>query len=162
MKRILVIVAILCSSLMVLQSCSSTKSGVPTVSRGKVTGNWVLNNITFEGIPSIAVKGLFGEPSYNCFVGSTWNLTNSGNGSYTLVGGAGCNTGTQTIFWSATAADQTFQFKKIYEGDKAKNVTDGYRLVLFSGTGDNLVLKSPIEYGSTTAYVVLNFSKATK
>jgi hypothetical protein len=162
MKRILVIVAILCSSLMVLQSCSSTKSGVTTVSRGKVTGNWVLNNITFEGIPSIAVKGLFGEPSYNCFVGSTWNLTNSGNGSYTLVGGAGCTTGTQTIFWSATAADQTFQFKKIYEGDKAKNVTDGYRLVLFSGTGDNLVLKSPIEYGSTTAYVVLNFSKATK
>jgi hypothetical protein len=162
MKRILVIAAILCSSLMVLQSCSSTKSGVSTVSRGKVSGNWVLNNITFEGIPSVAVKGLFGEPSYNCFVGSTWNLTNSGNGSYTLPGGAGCTTGTQTIFWSATTADQTFQFKKLYEGDKAKNVSDGYRLVLFSGTGDNLVLKSPIEYGSTTAYVVLNFSKATK
>jgi hypothetical protein len=162
MKRILVIAAILCSSLMVLQSCSTTKSGVSTVSRGKVSGNWVLNNITFEGIPSIAVKSLFGEPSYNCFVGSTWNLTNSGNGTYTLLGGNNCTAGAQSIFWSVSPADQTFQFKKLYEGDKAKNVSDGYRLVLFSGTGDNLVLKSPIEYGSTTAYVVLNFSKATK
>jgi hypothetical protein len=160
MKRILVIAAILCSSLMVLQSCSSTKSGVSTVSRGKVSGNWILNNISFEGIPSVAVKGLFGEPSYNCFVGSTWNLTNSGNGRYTLLGGNGCTTGTQTIFWSVSPADQTFQFKKIFEGEKAKNVSDGYRLVLFSGNGDNLVLKSPIEYGSATAYVVLNFSKS--
>lgn len=162
MKRILVIAALLCSSLMILQSCSSTKGGVSTVKRGNVSGNWVLNDITFEGIPGVAVKSLFEEASYKCFIGSTWNLTNSGNGTYILPGGGECQAKTQTIFWSVSPADQTFQFKKLYEGDKAKNVSDGYRLVLSSGNGDNLVLKSPIEYGSSTAYVVLNFTKAAK
>ncbi|WP_432711637.1 hypothetical protein [Pedobacter sp.] len=164
MKRILFIAAIFCSSLMVLQSCSTTKSGSGSASlkRGNVSGTWVLNNVTFEGIPAIAVKNLFGEASYKCFIGSTWNLTNSGNGSYTLLGGNECAAGTQSIFWSVSTGDETFQFKKLYEGDKAKNVDTGYRLVLSSASGDNLILKSPIEYGSSTAYVVLNYSKATK
>ncbi len=162
MKRILIIAAILCSSLMVLQSCSSTKSTTAgaDLKRGKVTGTWLLNSVTFEGIPSLAVRSLFDEASYKCFEGSTWKLTNSGNGSYTLPGGAECAAKTQTIFWSVSTADETFQFKKIYEGDKAKNVTAGYRLILAATTGDNLILKSPIEYGSKTAYIVLNFSKA--
>lgn len=164
MKRILVIAAILFSSMMVLQSCSTTqKSSASTnLKRGKVTGTWVLNNITFEGVPAIAVRSLFDEASYKCFIGSTWTLTNSGNGSYMLPGGNECAAKTQSIFWSVSTTDETFQFKKIYEGDKAKNVTSGYRLILSSTTGDQLVLKSPIEYGNTTAYIVLNYVKATK
>ncbi len=163
MKRILVIAAILCSSLMVLQSCSSTKSA-STVSlrRGNVTGTWVLNNITFEGLPAASVKSLFDEASYKCFIGSTWNLTNSGNGTYALPGTAECPARTQNIFWSVSTADETFQFKKLYDGDKAKNVSEGYRIILSSATGDNLILKSPVEYGSSPAYIVLNFSKAAK
>ncbi|WP_442587965.1 hypothetical protein ACSBL2_18130 [Pedobacter sp. AW31-3R] len=164
MKRILVIAAILCSSLMVLQSCSSTKSssGSTSLRRGAVTGNWVLNDITFEGLPASSVKSLFDEASYKCFIGSTWNLTNSGNGTYMLPGTAECPARTQNIFWSVSTADETFQFKKLYEGDKAKNVSEGYRIILSAATGDNLVLKSPVEYGSSPAYIVLNFSKAAK
>ena len=163
MKRILVIAAILCSSMMVLQSCSSTQgTSSSSLKRSKVTGTWVLNNITFEGVPAIAVRSLFDEASYKCFIGSTWTLTNSGKGTYMLPGGNECAAATQSIFWSVSTADETFQFKKIYEGDKAKNVTSGYRLILSSTSGDNLVLKSPIEYGNTTAYIVLNYSKASK
>lgn len=164
MKRILVIAAILCSSLMILQSCSSTKSTTAGASlrRGNVSGTWVLNDISFEGVPAANVKSLFSEASYKCFIGSTWTLTNSGNGSYLLPGTVDCPTRTQSIFWSVSTADETFQFKKLYEGDKAKNVTEGYRLVLSSATGDNLVLKSPVEYGSGPANIVLNFSKAVK
>ncbi|MCD0489636.1 lipocalin family protein [Pedobacter sp. MC2016-14] len=162
MKRILFIAAILCGSLMVLQSCSSTKGTTAgaDLKRGKVTGTWLLNTVSFEGIPSVAVKSLFDEASYKCFEGSTWRFTNSGNGSYALPGGNGCDAKTQTIFWSVSTADETFQFKKLYEGDKAKNVTTGYRLILSATTGDNLVLKSPIQYGNTTAYIVLNYTKA--
>ena len=150
--------------MLVLQSCSSTKgsSASSQLKRGNVTGNWVLNDITFEKVPAVAVRSLFDEASYKCFIGSTWKLTNSGNGSYTLPGGNGCTAVTQSIFWSVSTADETFQFKKIFEGDKAKNVNAGYRLVLSSTTGDNLVLKTPIEYGNSTAYVVLNFSKVAK
>jgi len=163
MKKILFIAAILCSSLMVLQSCSSTRSTAgTTLKRGNVTGNWVLNDITFEGVPAGNVKSMFDESSYECFVGSTWSLTNSGNGSYTLPGGANCTAKTQDIFWSVSTADETFQFKKIGAGEKPKNITDGYRLVLTSATGDNMVVKSPVEYGNGPAYIVMNFSKAAK
>lgn len=163
MKRILVIAAIVCSSLMVLQSCSSTRTGTATtLKRGNVTGNWVLNDITFEGVPAANVKSMFDEASYQCFVGSTWSLTNSGNGSYTLPGGSDCAAKTQDIFWSVSIPDETFQFKKIFEGEKPKNVTDGYRLLLSSTTGDTMVIKSPVEYGSSAAYIVMNFSKAAK
>jgi len=164
MKRILVIAAILCSSLMVLQSCSSTKGTTASASlrRGAVTGNWVLNDVTFEGVPAANVRSLFNEASYKCFIGSTWRLTNSGNGSYTLPGTADCPARTQDIFWSVSTADETFQFKKLNEGDKAKNIADGYRLILSSTSGDQLILKSPVEYGNGPANIVLNFSKAAK
>lgn len=164
MKRLLVIAAILCSSLMVLQSCSSTKSAASGVSlkRGNVSGNWVLNNVSFDGVPAANVKSLFSEASYKCFIGSTWRLTNSGNGSYTLPGTAECPSRTQNIFWSVSTADETFQFKKLEEGDKAKNVTEGYRLILASATGETLTLKSPVDYGSSSAYIILNFTKAAK
>jgi len=165
MKRILVIAAILCSSMMILQSCSSTKSTAASgvnLKRGNVSGTWVLNDISFEGVPAANVKSLFSEASYKCFIGSTWSLTNSGNGSYLLPGTADCPTRTQNIFWSVSTADETFQFKKLNEGDKAKNVTDGYRLILSAASGDNLVLKSPVEYGNSPAYIVLNFTKAVK
>lgn len=163
MKRIFLIAAILCSSLMVLQSCSPKGgSGTEVVKRGDVTGTWVLNDITYEGIPQASVKSLFGEAAPNCFVGGTWRLTNSGNGSYSLPGGGNCAARTQSIYWSASVPDQTFQFKKIYEGDKAKNVTEGYRLVLSTSSKESLVIKSPVEYGNSTAYIVLHFAKAAK
>lgn len=161
MKRIFLIAAIFCSAIMVLQSCSPKGAATTqTIKRGNVTGNWVLNDITFEGIPEMNVKTLFGESSYKCFIGSTWRLTNSGNGSYTL--GNSCGNAMQTIYWSASPKDDTFQFKKIYEGDKAKKVTEGYRMVLSSATKESMTIKTPVEYGSGTAYIVLNFTPVQK
>lgn len=163
MKRIFLIAALFCTSLIVLQSCApKTTSGAVATKRGDVTGNWVLNDITFDGIPDVAVKSFLGETSYKCFIGSTWNLTNSGNGSYSLPSSTTCAAKTQTIFWSVSPADETFQFKKIYEGEKAKNVTEGYRMLLSSSDGNTMVIKSPIEYGNRTAYVVLNFAKSAR
>jgi hypothetical protein len=161
MKKLILAIALFSASLVVLESCSpKTSTGAAAVRKGDVTGNWMLNNITFEGIPDVAVRGFLGEDSYKCFVGSTWRLTNSGNGSYSLPTSANCAAKTQDIFWSMSSADETFQFKKLYEGDKARNVTEGYRLVLAGGNGDSMMLKSPIEYSGRTAYVVLNFVKA--
>ena len=161
MKKISLAIALFFVSLIVLESCSpKTSSGTTALKRANVTGNWVLNNITFEGVPDVAVKGLFGESSYRCFIGSTWNLTNSGKGTYSLPSSANCSAKTQEIFWSANAGDETFQFKKLDGGDKAKNVTEGYRLILSAADNNMLMLKSPIEYSGRTAYVVLNYVKA--
>ena len=163
MRRLILAIALFSASLLVLEGCSpKTTSGAPAVKRGNVTGNWVLNNITFEGIPDVAVKGFLGEASYKCFVGSTWSLTNSGRGNYSLPSSANCGAKTQNIFWSVSSADETFQFKKLYEGEKAKNIEEGYRFVLASGDGNAMTIKSPIEYSGRTAYVVMNFVKAIK
>lgn len=161
MKRLLIIAVFALSAFTFFEACSpKTTTTETTARRGNVSGNWVLNNITFEGIPEVAVKSFLGEASYKCFIGSTWSLTNSGNGSYSLPSSTSCEAKTQKIFWSVNSADQTFQFKKIYEGEKAKNVTEGYRLNLGSATSDNLIIKSPISYGNGSAYIVLNFTKS--
>ena len=161
MKKLFLAIALFSASLVVLESCSpKTTTGAPAVRRGNVTGNWMLNNITFEGIPDVAVRSFLGESSYKCFVGSTWRLTNSGNGSYSLPASASCSAKTQNIFWSVSTADETFQFKKLYDGEKAKNVTEGYRMILTSANDGAMTIKSPIEYSGKTAYVVMNFVKA--
>jgi hypothetical protein len=165
MKRIFLIAAFICSAMIVLQSCSpkTTSTGTATTAkRGDVTGNWILTDVTFDGIPDIAVKSFLGESSYKCFVNSTWNLTNSGKGTYSLPGGDACAAKTQEIFWSVNKTEGTFQFKKLYEGDKAKNVTEGYVLTLGASDGNTMVIKSPISYSGKTAYVLLNFTKASK
>ncbi|HKG06875.1 MAG TPA: lipocalin family protein [Pedobacter sp.] len=163
MKRIFMIAAILCSSLMVLQSCSPKGTATTSVKRGNITGTWLLSDVTYEGVPEANIKSFLGESGpASCFKGGIWTLTNSGNGSYTIPGGGNCTAKTQSIFWSASPADQTFQFKKLFEGDKAKNVTSGHRLLLSSADDNTLVIKSPVEYGSSPSYVVLHFTKAAK
>lgn len=163
MKRIFLITALICSSLIVLQSCApQTITNKAAAKRSNVVGNWVLNDITLEGIPDVAVKSFLGENTYKCFLGSAWTLTNSGNGSYSLLTSANCAAKTQTIFWSVSIADETFQFKKIFEGEKVKNITDGYRMVLSLANANNMVIRSPVEFDNKTAFIVLNFARVTK
>ncbi|GAA4320508.1 hypothetical protein GCM10023149_19820 [Mucilaginibacter gynuensis] len=143
----------------VLSACSTTKNATSShVARDKFVNTWVLNTVTYEGgLLSNAVQNVFDQAPPSAFVGSVWKLTNSGNGIYTLADGT-----SQTIFWSVYNGGSTgtqFQFKKIYEGDKAKNVTEGYRLDIGSATGSTLILKSPVPIGTQTGYVVYSFTK---
>lgn len=145
----------------VIASCSTPKgtttSGTAAAGRGKFTGTWTISSISYNGIVESAVQNVFDQSAPSTFRGSTWNLTNSGNGLYTLTNGT-----SQTIFWSVNNTDpngQIFQFKKIYQGDKAKNVTAGYQLYVVSNDGSTMVLKSPIGVGSGTAYVIYTFNK---
>lgn len=160
MKRTGIIAALLLGAAILLYSCSpKTTNGTVPLRKGNVTGNWLLNDITYEGIAESAIKTMFTDASPKCFVGSTWALTNSGNGSYTLPGGMGCEPKTQAIYWSVSAVDETFQFKKLNDGEKARNVTDGYRLVLSAADGQMMTLKSPVEVAGGSAYIVLHFTK---
>lgn len=164
MKRLFIAIAIASFTLVMLQSCNTAKrvtAGV-TGSRGTAVREWVVSNVSLDGLPDGAVQGLFGEKSYKCFQGSTWNLTNSGNGSYTLPASSECGSVMQTIFWSAAPKEETFQFKKIFEGEKAKNVTEGYRLVLTELSSKQMVMKSPIEFGGKTANIILTFVPAAR
>lgn len=163
MRKLYVIIALSAVCLWVFESCSPKTGNTATaLKRGHVTGDWLLTNITFDQIPEVAVRSFLGEDSYKCFIGSTWNLTNSGRGSYTLPTSASCAAKTQPIFWSVSTADETFQFKKVNEGERPKDVTDGYRLLLSSTAKDEMIIKSPVEYGNGSAYIVLHFTKTEK
>jgi len=144
----------------VISSCSTpqnTMTSAPSASRGKFTGTWTITAISYDGLVENAVQNVFDQAPPSAFRGSTWQLTNSGNGVYTLTNGA-----SQTIFWSVNSTDpngQVFQFKKIYQGDKAKNVTAGYQLYVINNDGNRMTLKSPVSVGNSTAYIIYEFSK---
>lgn len=161
MKRILRTTFAILAVALVFSACSSSKtvsSSSTGVSRGKFVGTWNLTNVSYDGLLPNAVQNVFDQAAPSAFVGSTWKLTNSGNGIYTLTNGA-----SQTIFWSVyndPALGTQFQFKKIYEGDKAKNVQEGYRLNIASISDSGMTLQTPVAVGSGTGYVVYTFTKA--
>jgi len=157
MKKILYSIALLFTAMTLITACSTTKNATTSsLGRGKITGTWTVNSITYEGIVENAVQSVFDQGPASVFQGSTWTLTNSGKGIYALTNGT-----TQSIFWSMsnTGGTPEFAFKKLNEGEKAKNVESGYRLLVENADGNNLTLKAPVQYSGGTGYIVYNMVK---
>ncbi|HTE00338.1 MAG TPA: hypothetical protein VK668_13690 [Mucilaginibacter sp.] len=146
---------------LIFSACSTVKNlpaAATGASRARFVGTWTLNKIDYDGLVTGSVQNVFDQAPPNDFIGSTWKLTNSGNGIYTLTNGT-----SQTIFWSVNNngvnKGQIFQFKKLYEGDKARKVQEGYQLIVDSQDGKAMIVKSPITLGSKTAYIIYSFTK---
>lgn len=140
-------------------SCSGVKKLPATIagaSRAKLVATWTLTNIRYDGLLPGAVQTLFEQPLPD-LTGSIWQLTNSGNGSYLLANGT-----RQTIFWSYQSCNNApiFQFKKLYQGDSARKVQEGYQLLIASIDEQHLTLESPVALGDKTACILLDFNKA--
>ena len=149
---------------LIFSACTSRKNGAgSSISRGKISGDWGVSAVTLEGLLPQAVQSAFGTAPYKCFENSNWKLTNSGNGSFMINNTQnGCQVGfTQNIYWSFAngANGPEFNFKMLYDKDKPKNVEAGYRLLITSATGNTMTLKSPVQYGGKTGYVVYSFVK---
>ncbi|WP_428327427.1 hypothetical protein [Mucilaginibacter sp.] len=163
MKKIFQTSVTVLALIFIFASCSSTKNTTASsnnASRGKFVGTWTVNNVSYDGIVPQAIQNVFDQAPPADFIGSTWKLTNSGNGIYTLPNGT-----SQTIFWSVnngTGSGQIFQFKKLYQGDKAQKVTEGYLLVVAGNDGSSMTLRSPISVGDKTAYIIYNFKNHNK
>lgn len=155
MKKIIAMALFVCAFAFLISGCSATKSVVNGGStRSKFVATWTLTDVSYENLVEGAVQTVFDQGPPSSFVNSTWVLTNSGNGSYTLTNGAA-----QKIFWSLN--DNKFQFKKIFEGDKPKNVPEGYMLQIASNDGQNMKLRLPVGIGSTgMGYVIYNFTRS--
>lgn len=153
--------------------CSSSKHAVSSSSpssgqwkRG-VKGQWVLNSVEKKNFPSGAnVKRIFDEAPIDCFIGSTWNLIANGKGTITFsTDGELCAPGaTRDIFWSIyepeNGGEAQFQFKKLYPGEKAKNVTEGYRLDLAYADEQTFTLQMPVNTGGNNdSFLEFKFSK---
>ena len=157
MKKILYSIMVLITATVVMSSCSTTKNATTaSLGRSKVTGTWTVNSISYDGIVENAVQSLFDQGPANVFQGSTWILTNSGKGNYSLTNGT-----VQPIFWAMNnnAGNSEFSFKKLNDGDKAKKVDSGYRMFVSSSDKNTLTLKAPVKYSGTTGYIVFNMVK---
>ena len=140
-------------------SCSSGHK----ISGINLNGNWVLNSITFDGLPQDTkfTATVFDDVPYSCFNGSTWSFPNNGNGSYTINSSdATCNAGTRNIYWSVVNNSGTnyLQFK-ILNGAAAKKVTSGYQMQITSVTATSMVLSSPVDFEGKSISIIYGFSK---
>jgi len=143
----------------------------PTASewRRSLRGSWVLNSVERENIPAAyTVKMIFGEAPIDCFVRSVWHLpggSHRGSISFTS-GGRACDAGMErTIVWSVydgtkEGAHPQFQFKKIFPGEKASEIRNGYRLDLSYSDGQSLVMRMPVPLDKGTGHLVFNFSRS--
>jgi hypothetical protein len=146
----------------ILNSCSST-SKMTADSEKLMRGDWTITDVAVDGIDESAVKiTVFDEADSNCFEGSSWHLVqNNASGNYTLNGGGDCPGVTTKIKWFVTEdnGQMYFNFKKIYEGEKPKNVVDGYKLRVTSNTGSNIILAQDLMFEGKPVSVFYTFQK---
>lgn len=156
-KRALPILA----AAMFFVSCSSSKNAT-TVSRDSLKGSWILNRVSYDGIASNQRITLLDEGTQECLTGSTWVLPNNGYGSYTIAGAqSGCIPGQKNIVWSyRKEGDQAiFQFKKLQGGVKAKDIEEGYRFKVLTGSDTEMSLQSEITHQGQPVFITYYFSK---
>lgn len=147
----------LVSSVFFLASCSSTKSSTGLkATNGNLAGKWTVSNISVDLPADFQVTNVFDEAPVSDFKGSSWDLIRNGKGSFTLTNGT-----KEDIYWSINNSGENsqFQFKKL-NGQKARNVDEGYRLNIESVSDSSFVAKSPVDIGNgKTGYITYTFSK---
>ncbi len=150
------------TTVLFLASCSLTKENKQY--RHAVDGEWIIENVTFEGPEGKFNINAFGEGKPECFIGSTWDLNKSNSsGSYTLPGNTGCNYGSRIINWSVhqpASGLSYFQYKVIGE-NKAKHVVSGYRMGVDMVTENEMRLRSSnkIEGENENYDIIYHFKK---
>ena len=160
MKKIILVTAIA----LALFSCKTSSVTATKLDRNiqtGVKGNWVISSVSYPGSDYIKVNS-FQLADSKCFEGSTWHLVqNNASGNYTLNGGSNCPSETTKIKWFITETNGQFyfNFKKIYEGEKPKNVVDGYKMRVASNTGSSIVLAQELSFEGSPLSVFYTFTK---
>ncbi|MEC5395195.1 hypothetical protein [Bergeyella sp. RCAD1439] len=123
----------------------------------KLKGDWEITSVEYDR--SLRVKPFDEGADATCFIGSHWRLIpNNYSGAYTLNGASGCPALTQPIKFEMVGGN-TFLFKKLIEGSKAKAVTQGYALTLVDQSTDQFSLQQNIPFEGKTVRVVYHFQR---
>jgi len=142
-------------------SCTNTK--VVADSEKLMRGDWTVTNVSVEGINQSYVDvTVFDEANSKCYEGTAWHLVqNNATGNYTFNAGGNCPAGTTKIKWFITEENgqMYFNFKKVYEGEKPKNVVDGYKMRVASNTGSTIVLVQDLMFEGKPISVSYTFQK---
>jgi Lipocalin-like domain len=152
------------AAILIITSCSSSRQAT-VASRGDIKGTWTLDKITYEGLATSERLRLIllDEGNEACVTGSTWVLPNNGYGSYTINSSqAGCVSGSKNIVWSySKEGDQpVFQYKRLPGGEKAKDITEGYRFRILSASDNTMTMQSEIRYQGNPIFITYSFTKS--
>ncbi len=146
----------------VLASCSTVKKAENAQENRKeflaMKGDWEIVSIDYA--KGLKIKPFDENADAQCFVGSHWRfIPNNFTGAYTLTGKGSCPSVVQPIKFEVLDGN-TFQFKKIYAGEKPKNNVVGYQLTLLKQSTDQFSLQQSIPFEGETVNVVYNFERA--
>lgn len=143
-------------------SCSSVNKAATSQNQRAdfltMKGDWQIVSVDYE--KGYKIKPFDEGADAQCFVGSHWRLIpNNWTGAYTLNGGGNCPAITQPIKFEVKNGN-TFMFKKIASGTKAKQNTAGYTLTLINQTTDQFSLEQDVPFEGGNVKVVYNFERA--
>lgn len=124
----------------------------------KLKGKWQIVEINNYN-KNFRVKPFDEGIDSKCFMGSVWTLVpNNWSGSYTLENHEGCPFVSQNIKFDVKNGNE-FIFKKIFSGEKPKQVVSGYSLTLENQTDDSFTLAQNISYQGENIKVAYVFKK---
>lgn len=143
-------------------SCSGVKNAQTAQSQRseflKMKGDWQIVSINYD--KQFKIKPFDDGIDAQCFVGSHWRLIpNNWTGAYTVSGGGICGGGYTQPIKIDVVSGNTFNFKKIAEGTKAKQNTAGYTLTLTNQATDQFSLEQNIPFDGENVRVVYNFER---
>ncbi|MCC2590755.1 lipocalin family protein [Chryseobacterium sp. MFBS3-17] len=141
-----------------LISCSTAKTAQDNRAEFlKLKGDWQVTSVDYD--KSFSIKPFDEGADAQCFVGSNWKLVpNNYSGSYSLNGGGDCPVVNQPIKFEVLNGN-TFQFKKIMDGTKAKQNEVGYSLTLVGQTENSFSLQQSVPFEGEMVNVIYRFSK---
>lgn len=123
----------------------------------KMKGDWEITSIDYD--KGYRIKPFDEGADAQCFLGSHWRLIpNNYTGAYTLNGGGSCPSKIQPIKFEVLDGN-TFQFKKILEGQKAKQNEMGYKMTLVNQSTDQFSLQQNVQFEGQTIPVTYNFQR---
>lgn len=130
MKRLPFLILLL-SIFTVLSSCDARKK-ISNQTEQSMRGNWVLSQVSVS--KDFSISQLLGQAPVNCFQGSEWHLVANNHSGYYTLNGMNCPSEQNKISWHMESdGNNTYLwFKRIDEGQKAKNVKSGYKMRVVS------------------------------
>ncbi|MCM4152343.1 hypothetical protein DHD05_12140 [Arenibacter sp. N53] len=155
------IILLLVFTASLVTSCSVSKAA--RQDRNVLSGNWILNNVSYQGSQGKFKSVLFNDADASCFEGSTWFFRNNNStGSYMLGNSSNCDGAERFIRWSVVdrqGMSSQLQFKFI--DDKYKDISGGlgYRLDIELLSDQQMRLTSKVTVEGQPMTVVYDFSK---
>lgn len=136
----------------IISACSS----LDHKSQSGITGNWTITQVTYPNSDYIKVNS-FDIADSKCFEGSSWKFVSNNNKGEMSLSKAGCPAFSSPIIWTVTK-EGAFTLK-ITEGEKGKNVSQGYFLQMRNQSDSAFQLVDNVSVGGKNVEVVYQFQK---